>query len=506
MFELPSSSPWPWRLESSNEDGQELVRLLVTCPLWLASLADAELDLGPSTVQIRIAPNLSGAGEMAAGANVVLTLPPGAPTIDTDRATCKFAKKRHILTVSWPKVEAATTADLGGTEAAGAAAGATPAEDRAGTSSLPADDATATTTSPKDEERKADAILREDSGTADQTAAGDTAVTVDLTEKATSSARESAVEELAQKASELGAPSSAEEAAPTSEAEDENDDPEGIDVASWKAKGNAAFKAGDPAGAIVAYSKGIRAAGATSKGSAVIEEAHPEAFALFSNRALCAQQLGRFQAAAQDAEACVRLKPDFHKGYLRGGLALKSLGQPIEAFAFVDRAPPGLVMSNAELNALHEELQKSAAQEEERRLSEMSAPDQGKARGNALFKKAKFEEALKAYTAGYEACTEEERTAELGLNLLNNRAACHHQLSNYREVVRDTEMVLRVQPENLKARLRRMLALEPMEKYREAMADCRFVLSWDPQNDLANKMQHRLSKIVRDMDRSEAAH
>lgn len=62
--------------------------------------------------------------------------------------------------------------------------------------------------------------------------------------------------------------------------------------------------------------------------------------------------------------------------------------------------------------------------------------------------------------------------------------------------------MLRVQPENLKARLRRMLALEPMEKYREALADARFVLARDPTNDLANKLQHRLSRVVRDMDRT----
>merc|ERR1719160_2437198 len=127
------------------------------------------------------------------------------------------------------------------------------------------------------------------------------------------------------------------------------------------------------------------------------------------------------------------------------------MGKPIEAFAFADRAPPGLVMSNAELCSLHKELQSAALAEEERRLSEMSAPEQGKTRGNALFKKAQFEEALKAYTQGLAACVEKDRGSELWLNLWNNRAACHHQLSNYKEVVRDTEEVLKVQPENLKA-------------------------------------------------------
>merc|ERR1719487_1495081 len=104
-------------------------------------------------------------------------------------------------------------------------------------------------------------------------------------------------------------------------------------------------------------------------------------------------------------------------------------------------------MSNTELEALHKELKQLAAAEEELRLSQMAGAERGKAEGNALFKKAQFEEALKAYTAGLEACTPEERVSELGIALLNNRAACNHQLSNYSLVIKDTNEVLKTDPE-----------------------------------------------------------
>ena len=139
---------------------------------------------------------------------------------------------------------------------------------------------------------------------------------------------------------------------------------EGVNAAAWKERGNAAFKAGDHETAIAAYSKGIEAGSGAQ---------NPEDCALYSNRALCAQKLGRFEEATADAEICVALKPDFPKGYQRGAMALKGLGKPVEAYAFMDKAPPAMVMGNAEIGALHSELKAAAQKEEERRLRTLEA-------------------------------------------------------------------------------------------------------------------------------------
>ena len=96
------------------------------------------------------------------------------------------------------------------------------------------------------------------------------------------------------------------------------------------------------------------------------------------------------------------------------------------------------------------------------------------------------------------------RLSTWNLRRHQRKAACNHQLSNYSLVIKDADDVLKLQPGNLKARLRRMLALEPMDKLKPALEDARFVLARDPQNDLANKVQHRLSKAVRDMEREES--
>ena len=68
-------------------------------------------------------------------------------------------------------------------------------------------------------------------------------------------------------------------------------------------------------------------------------------------------------------------------------------------------------------------------------------------------------------------------------------------------MIKDTTFVLEREPENMKALLRRMLAYEPLEKYEAALNDARSVLSQCPGNEKANKVQHRLGKLVRDMHR-----
>jgi len=70
-------------------------------------------------------------------------------------------------------------------------------------------------------------------------------------------------------------------------------------------------------------------------------------------------------------------------------------------------------------------------------------------------------------------------------------------------VVAETTAVLEQQPDNLKALARRMLALEPLEKHERALEDARRVLRHCPGHEAANKVQHRLGKLVRDRQREQ---
>lgn len=252
-------------------------------------------------------------------------------------------------------------------------------------------------------------------------------------------------------------------------------------VDEWKAKGNEHVKAGDHAAACEAYSEGLK-----------LESDHA---ILLSNRALCLQKLGRLEEAAADARRCTVLKPDFAKGFLRGAMVLRELGRPQEAFELLRKSP-----KNDEVEQFVAKLKPEVEAAEKKRIASLSGAEKLKEDGNSLFKKGLFEQALETYTKALKGCKDPK--GELALAICNNRAGCYHQLSDFHSVVKETNFVLEQQPDNIKALMRRMLAFEPLEKFEEALADARRVLIQAPGNEPANKVQHRLGKLVRDRERT----
>eukprot|EP00798_Chlamydomonas_sp_ICE-L_P028061 gene28061-31164_t len=80
-----------------------------------------------------------------------------------------------------------------------------------------------------------------------------------------------------------------------------------------KAKGNAAFAAGEFNSAVALFSQAI--------------ELDPSNHVLYSNRSAASSSIKDFSAALVDAQKCVDLKPDWGKGYSRLGAAHHGLAQ-----------------------------------------------------------------------------------------------------------------------------------------------------------------------------------
>lgn len=128
-----------------------------------------------------------------------------------------------------------------------------------------------------------------------------------------------------------------------------------------------------------------------------------------------------------------------------------------------------------------------------------------KEEGNALFKKSAFEEAIDKYTQAIALMPHEygKELNPIAVSCYNNRAACHQQLGHYKHVTEDCSTVIENDPKNVKALLRRGLALEALEKYRSALSDIREVLAIDPSIEMANKAQHRIGQAVRQLKAGE---
>ena len=80
--------------------------------------------------------------------------------------------------------------------------------------------------------------------------------------------------------------------------------------------------------------------------------------------------------------------------------------------------------------------------------------------------------------------------------------ACYKQISNFDGTIADCTAVLEVEPQNVKALVRRAQAFEGVERYRFALQDVKTVLAMpyaqvgQANFDLCNGMQHRLNRTV----------
>merc|ERR1711957_314307 len=112
----------------------------------------------------------------------------------------------------------------------------------------------------------------------------------------------------------------------------------------------------------------------------------------------------------------------------------------------------------------------------------------------------------KSFVKGYfRLATALKSQTDLAVKAHSNRAACYKQISNFDGVIEDCTAVLEVDPENVKALVRRAQAFEGVERYRFALQDVKFVLAMPGAKvgktnyDMCNMMQHRLNRTVQQL-------
>jgi len=155
---------------------------------------------------------------------------------------------------------------------------------------------------------------------------------------------------------------------------------------------------------------------------------------------------------------------------------------------------------NSEIERMMSKVKPRYEAMERKRKAGLSGTEALKEKGDEAYKAAQFERAIEFYTKCLDALG--EFSSPLALKCLGNRAACYKQISHFDGTIQDCTYVLEVDPENVKALVRRAQAFEAVEKYRYALQDVKQVLSM-PYNsigranyDLCNGLQHRLNRVV----------
>nr|XP_031359913.1 sperm-associated antigen 1 [Lonchura striata domestica] len=124
-----------------------------------------------------------------------------------------------------------------------------------------------------------------------------------------------------------------------------------------------------------------------------------------------------------------------------------------------------------------------------------------KSEGNELFKSGQFGEAVLKYSEAIEYVTSlgEQSPDDLSI-LYSNRAACYLKEGNCSDCIQDCNRALELQPFSLKPLLRRAMANESMERYRQAYIDYKTVLQIDSSIQAANDSANRITKTLIDQD------
>ncbi|CAI9590946.1 unnamed protein product [Staurois parvus] len=148
------------------------------------------------------------------------------------------------------------------------------------------------------------------------------------------------------------------------------------------------------------------------------------------------------------------------------------------------------------------EVTSQTGSQEAKLSSELLSPSARlKAEGNQLFKNGQFGEAAVKYAEAIENLknTGAEDAEELGI-IYSNRAACHLKDGNSLQCIEDCNKALELQPFSIKPLLRRAMAYESLERYRQAYVDYKVALQIDSGTQLANDSINRITKTLIDLD------
>ncbi|XP_045900678.1 sperm-associated antigen 1-like isoform X2 [Micropterus dolomieu] len=124
--------------------------------------------------------------------------------------------------------------------------------------------------------------------------------------------------------------------------------------------------------------------------------------------------------------------------------------------------------------------------------------------GNLLFKNGQFADALEKYSLAIQGCTDSGIDSPEDLCILySNRAACYLKDGNSQDCIQDCIKALELQPFSLKPLLRRAMAYESLERYRQAYVDYKTVLQIDNSVQAAHDSVNRITRLLIEQDGPE---
>ncbi|XP_040404546.1 sperm-associated antigen 1 isoform X2 [Cygnus olor] len=251
-----------------------------------------------------------------------------------------------------------------------------------------------------------------------------------------------------------------------------------------KEKGNEAFASGDYMEAVTYYTRSI----------SVLPTA-----AAYNNKAQAEIKLQDWDSALQDCEKVLDMEPDNVKALMRRATVnnqLKNYETAVEDLNKVLCIEPENTV--AKKNLL----------ETEKKLKGLKPVSKTEGKGKRILieeiedSEGSEERGENAEECGRSSGDKGEQIPDDLSILYSNRAACYLKEGNCSDCIQDCNRALELQAFSLKPLLRRAMAYESMERYRQAYVDYKTVLQIDSSIQAANDSVNRITKTLIDQDGS----
>ncbi|KAF7147223.1 hypothetical protein RHSIM_Rhsim03G0261300 [Rhododendron simsii] len=126
----------------------------------------------------------------------------------------------------------------------------------------------------------------------------------------------------------------------------------------------------------------------------------------------------------------------------------------------------------------------------------LAEANDAKVKGNRMFGDGQYEEALSEYGLALQVAPDVPTSVEIRSICHANRALCYLKLGKYEESIKDSTKALELNPNYVKALLRRGEAHEKLEHFEEAIADLKKVLELDQSDVQVRRTIQRLEPLA----------
>lgn len=248
----------------------------------------------------------------------------------------------------------------------------------------------------------------------------------------------------------------------------------------YKDKGNAEFKKGNHAKAIEYYTYAT--------------EMDPSNHVFYTNRSFAyykialsqkdEERVNNLNKSLRDAQKSANKNDQWAKAHYRAAMALMALERFPEAMKSMQTA--------AQIDPA--KFEKEIVQVKAAMMKGMSVAEIAKMDGNEAYKVGQIPEAIKHYTTAIKKCTAAQ--SEMKADILANRAACHRQLYEPDNVIKDCTSALEIKPDHVKALVRRAQAYESVEKYKKSYLDFHQARILNSQTKIAWEGENRIKTAM----------